>query len=59
MSFIQSVKEYHIKISEISELWSNIKEYDKILTIFHLEHLFEKDLFLVNMSSGFKQCIHG
>ena len=31
-----------MKISQISGLWSNIKKFDKILTIFHLQHFFKK-----------------
>ena len=30
-----------MEISKISGLWSNIKKYDKILTIFHLQHFFK------------------
>ena len=46
MSFLQSVKEQSIYLTmgipNISELWSNIKKYDKILTTFPQHHFFKK-----------------
>ena len=39
-----------MEISKISGLWSNIKQYDEILTTFHLQHFFKKGLFSVNIS---------
>ena len=38
-----------MEISKLSGIESNIKEYIKILTAFHLQYFFKKSLFSVNM----------
>ena len=45
-----------MEISKISELWSIIKKYDKILTTFHRQQFFKNGLFLVNMSMSVHRC---